>query len=215
MAESPAQAGTPAQAPPVLPWAVAAIAIVAIIAMLAGQRFSQRPSTSTAEVPGQLVDSGAPAAPFAGAAAGGAQAPDISNMTPTQRAVALYNLVMSMHERGSDSAQTFAPMAIQAYQMIDSLSLDDRYDMGRIAAIGGNEALARAQSDTILAANPNHLLGLILAANAAHMRHDSGAERAFQQRLVAAAASERAKSLPEYTQHANDITVALDQARGR
>jgi len=184
--------------------------------MLAGQRFGQRPAAD-----GSLAaagDSGAPVAPFAGAAAGAggaAGAPDISNMTPTQRAVALYNLVMSMHERGSDSALTFAPMAVQAYQMIDSLSLDDRYDMGRIAAIGGNEPLARAQADTILAANPNHLLGLILAANAAHMRHDTAAERKFQQRLVAAAPSERSKPLPEYTAHANDITISLDQARGR
>jgi len=202
----------------VLPWAVAAIALVAIIAMLAGQRFGQRPAAAGAPGgPGAATDSGAPVAPFAGAAgaAGGTQAPDISNMTPTQRAIALYNLVMSMHERGSDSAQTFAPMAIRAYQMIDSLSLDDRYDMGRIAAIGGNEPMAKAQSDTILAAHPNHLLGLILAANAAHMRHDSASERTFQQRLVAAAPAERAKPLPEYTEHANDITVALDQARGR
>jgi hypothetical protein len=196
----------------VLPWAVAAIALVAIIAMLAGQRFGQRPPV--ADAVGAGAQAGAPVAPFAGAG-GGTQAPDISNMTPTQRAVALYNLVMSMHERGSDSAQTFAPMAIQAYQMIDSLTLDDRYDMGRIAAIAGQEPVARAQADTILAADPTHLLGLILAANAAHMRHDTTAARVYQQRLVAAAPSERAKPLEEYTAHANDITVALDQAKGR
>jgi hypothetical protein len=179
-----------------------------MIAMIAGQRFSKRPAA--ADAPQGAIAGG----PFAGAA-GGTQAPDISNMSPTQRAVALYNLVMSMHERGSDSAQTFAPMAIQAYQMIDSLTLDDRYDMGRIAAIAGQEPVARAQADTILAADPTHLLGLILAANAAHMRHDTTAARAYQQRLVSAAPAERGKALEEYTTHANDITVALDQAKGQ
>ena len=77
----------------------------------------------------------------------------------------LYNRVMGQHERGrADSVRLFAPMAITAYQQLGPLDLDQRYDMGRIAAISGDEALARAEADTILAKHPNHLLGLILAA---------------------------------------------------
>lgn len=135
-------------------------------------------------------------------------------MTPADAASRLYDRVMSLHERGrADSVQLFAPMALQAYEMIGPLDLDQRYDVGRIAAIAGDADEARAQADTILAQHPNHLLGLILAANAAHMRHDADAERRYHNALVAAAPAERAKQLAEYTTHANDISIALDAKR--
>ena len=121
---------------------------------------------------------------------------------------------MSQHERGrADSVQIFAPMAIMAYQALGQLDLDQRYDVGRIAAVSGDETLARAEADTILAKNPTHLLGLILAGNAAKMRKDTAAERSFHDKLVAAAPSERAKQLPEYVAHENDISIALDAQR--
>jgi hypothetical protein len=140
--------------------------------------------------------------------------PDISNLTPAERAARLYNRVMSAHERGfRDTVQMFAPMAITAFQMIGSLDADQRYDLGRIAAVAGDANIAAAQADTILHQSQNHLLGLILAANAAHMRNDSAAERSFHQRLVAAAPAERAKSLPEYAAHESDISIALGAGR--
>ncbi|MDB4876546.1 MAG: Double zinc ribbon [Gemmatimonadetes bacterium] len=121
---------------------------------------------------------------------------------------------MGAHERGAaDTVSLFAPMAITAYQMIGKLDLDQRYDMGRIAAISGDESLAHAEADTILSLHPNHLLGLILAGNAARIRKDAPAERTFYDKLVAAAPTERAKQLPEYITHENDIKIALDAKR--
>ena len=126
----------------------------------------------------------------------------------------LYNRVMGQHERGrADSVQLFAPMAITAYQQLGPLDLDQRYDMGRIAAISGDEALARAEADTILAKHPNHLLGLILAANAAHLRKDAAGECAYRDKFIAAVPAERAKQLPEYITHENDIAIALEAKR--
>lgn len=188
-----------------LPWAVAGIALLALIALVAGQRFSRTAS----EAPPAGPDGGA--APFA---SGAAQAPDISNLTPAEAAIRLYNRVMSQHERGrTDSVQIFAPMAIMAYQALGQLDLDQHYDVGRIAAVAGDEALARAEADTILAKDPNHLLGLILAGNAARMRKDAAAEQSYHDKLVAAAPAERKKQLPEYTAHENDITIALEAKR--
>lgn len=187
-----------------LPWGVAAIALVALIALLAGQRFAR---TRAAAAP-------APAAapPVAGEA--GTRPPDISNLSPAEAAIRLYNRVMGQHERGqTDSVSLFAPMAIAAYEMIGNLDLDQHYDVGRIAAVSGDAARARAEADTILAKQPTHLLGLILAANAAKMRNDTAAERTYRDRLVAAAPAERAKQLPEYITHENDITIALDAKR--
>lgn len=186
---------------------MAAIALVALIALLAGQRFN-RAAPNAANSGAQ----DAPAAAQAGDASG--MPPDISNMTPAEAAVRLYNRVMGAHERGrADTVQMFAPMAIAAYQMLGNLDNDQRYDLGRIAAISGDAQLAQAQADTILAGAPTHLLGLILAQDVARMRKDTAAQAALRKRLLAAADAERARQLPEYITHENDITFALDQAR--
>lgn len=190
-----------------LPWAVAAIALVALIALVAGQRFG-RPNApaAAADAPDASVT------PAPGAAAG----VDISRMTPEQRAERLYDRVMSLSERGrGDSVRFFAPMAMQAYAMLGSLNADQRYDLGRIGVVAGEEEIARAQADTILAARPTHLLGLLLAADAALLRGDVRAESTFTKRFVAAAPAERAAALPEYEQHANDIDSRLGAARPR
>ena len=135
-------------------------------------------------------------------------------MSPREIASRLYDRVMGAHERGrADSVQFFSKMALMVYDSLGTLDLDEHYDVGRIAAVSGNEPRARAEADTILAQHPNHLLGLILAGNAARMRNDLAAERTFHDRLVAAAPAERSKPLPEYTAHDNDITIALDAKR--
>lgn len=179
---------------------------MALIALLAGQHFGGGgPQTPAAQ------SGGAPAAgPFAGATGNG-PAPDISNLTADEAAVRLYNRVMMAYEAGhADTVQMFAPMAISAYEMIDSLDSDDRYDLGRIALVAGQEPLARAEADTILSQHPTHLLGLILAGEAARQRKDDAAAKRYHDQLVASVASERAKRLPEYFTHDNDISAALD-----
>jgi hypothetical protein len=194
-----------------LPWAVAAIALVALVALVAGQHFGRQPATAaTASSDAASVPLGS--APLIGAVPG--QPPDISALSPAEAAVRLYNRVMGAHERGrADSVQMFAPMAITAYQMIGNLDLDQRYDLGRIGAVSGDSRLARAEADTILAVYPTHLLGLILAGNAARMRKDTAAERTYHDKLLTTVAAERAKQLPEYVAHENDIALAVDAKR--
>lgn len=184
-----------------LPWAVAAIALVALIALVAGQHFGR------SNQPTAIGSTDAPAATEgAGAVARAGAPPDISRMTPQERAERLYDRVMSLNERGrSDSVRFFAPMAMQAYTMLGTLNADQHYDLGRIAAVSGDEAAARAQADTILASQPQHLLGLMLAADAAKMRGDSKAEGSYVRRFAAAVPAERAKQLPEYQLHIAEI----------
>jgi hypothetical protein len=141
---------------------------------------------------------------------------DISQMTPQERAERLYDRIMSLAERGrGDSVRFFAPMAIQAYTMLGALNADQRYDLGRIAIVAGEEPLARAQADTILQRQPTHLLGLLLASDAARLRREPRAEREYVRRFVAAAPTERAKQLDEYVQHVNEIDARLAQSRVR
>lgn len=184
-----------------LPWAVAAIALVALIALVAGQHFGR------SNQPAIVASTDAPAT--AEAAPAGAP-PDISRMTPEERAERLYDRVMSLNERGrADSVRFFAPMAMQSYVMLGALNADQRYDLGRIAAVSGDAGVARAQADSILASQPQHLLGLMLAADAARLRGDSKAEGSYLRRFTAAVPAERAKQLPEYQLHTAEIDARV------
>ena len=195
----------------VLPWAVAAIALVALIALVVGQRFGNRPAPVTEPV----ADAAAPtdAAP-AGPAGAMPRAPDISQLTPEQRAERLYDRIMKEVEAGrTENVKTFMPMAVAAYEMISPLNLDQRYDLGRIGEVGGDTALARAQADTILATRPTHLLGLILKGKAARLEGNMSRARDADAKLLAAEAKERASGLQEYLSHKNDIDAAVASAR--
>ena len=202
-----------------LPWGVAAIALLSVVALVAGQNFRAQRGGSldgplNALPQAGLDDRGAPpAAAVTGAVEPTAtgRAPDISGLSPEQRAERLFERVMRYDEQGKrDSLQIFAPMAIIAYEMIGDLDADQRYDLGRIGEASGNFTVAKAQADTILRAQPDHLLALALAAR---MSPDPAVARQFHQRLLAAAPTELRKNLPEYQRHRNDIDRALQQAR--
>ncbi len=145
---------------------------------------------------------------------GTVRAPDISQMSPQERADRLFNRVMLLNSEGkSDSVQFFAPMALESYRLLSPMNADQRYDMGRIAEVAGAIPLAAAQADTILQQNPTHLLGLVLAARVAGVQKQTANAAAFNKRLLAALQSEIAKKLPEYDHHQADITSAVTAAK--
>lgn len=144
----------------------------------------------------------------------GPRAPDISSLTPEERADRLYNRVMLLASQGKvDSVEFFAPMALTAYQMLSPLNADQRYDMGRIGEVAGALPLAKAQADSILRENPDHLLGLILEARLATLAGDTTGLHSYERRLLAAQKAELAKKREEYARHQDDIANALQQAR--
>lgn len=144
----------------------------------------------------------------------GTRGPDISRMSPEERAERLFNRVMLLANAGkSDSVLFFAPMAIEAYRLLSPMTLDHRYDMGRIAEVAGAIPLAKAQADTILLENPNHLLGLILGARIASLSEDTAARRRYESRILAVEKTEMEKKLPEYDRHRADIVNAVANAR--
>ena len=197
-----------------LPWAVAAIALLALVALIAGQRIARSRPAATSAVTAD--DAGAPSETASDPSRAPVAAPDISNLTPEQRAERLFNVIMTRFEQGDTArVQFLAPMALQAYQQLPRLTIDDRYHLGRIGAVTGVAQLTVAQADTILRSQPTHLLGLLLAAQGARMRGDETAARAFDKRLLAARATELKKRLPEYSQHANDIARAIGTAGAR
>lgn len=195
--------------PAALPWAVAGIALLALIALVAGQRFNGRPADQSAAAATPAMGGGAPGI-------GGApiRAPDISQLSPRERADRLYDRVMRLDEEDKqDSVDLFAQMGISAYQMLPQQDLDSRYDMGRIAEVAGALPFARAQADSILAADPNHLLGLILLISTARTAGDTATEHAYQAKLLAAQDAELARNLPEYQRHQREIAAEVDSSR--
>lgn len=197
-----------------LPWIVAALAFLALFAMAAGRGFNARRGSAIDGSQNALPQAGLDDRALSPDERAGIRAPDISSLSPQERADRLYNRVMLLASQGKiDSVQFFAPMALQAYLLLSPLNADQRYDMGRIGEVVGALPLAKAQADSILLENPNHLLGLILEARLATLAGDTIQLRSYERRLIAAEKAEVAKKREEYVRHQDDITKALQQAR--
>jgi hypothetical protein len=117
-------------------------------------------------------------------------------------------------EKKADSVAFFAPMAIQAYQMVEQeqgrpLDADQRYDVGRIGEVAGALQIARAQADTILQQQPDHLLGLLLAAQSARLSGNTTAFTEYKARFTRVKTRELAKNLPEYKRHRAEIDAGI------
>jgi hypothetical protein len=174
-----------------LPWGIAGLAVGALIGVLAmrgsgGAAGSAAPDT--------------PVAPFAGGGTtGGVGAPDISQMSPEERAQRLFDRVMRLDEAGkSDSVQFFLPMALGAYQQLPALSLDAHFDVGLLKLAGGDAAGALGEADTIHREIPTHLFADLLRARAFEAQRNTRGARAAYQSFLKNEASERARRRPEY-----------------
>ncbi len=202
-------AGAPGSAAPAstfLPWAVAGIALLSLLAFIVGSSW-RRGSAAAPPVA---------AAPFATRAAPAGRAPDISSLSPQERADRLFDRVMTYVAEGkSDSVLFFSPMAIQSFDALAPHDAHRRYDLGLLGVVSGDAGMARAQADSILAEQPAHLLGLILGMRAAGLQLDTTARRGYSDRFLAALDRERAKRLQEYVEHQDDIDAAVREADGR
>ena len=171
-----------------LPWAVAGAALGALVMALV-LRLATSAGGGTREA--GAGEEGAPPASRV-------TPPDISQMSPEERATRLYNRVMMLHAAGkTDSAQFFLPMALQAYAMLPTLDIDARYHVGVLELAGGEAGAALAQADSIRRLAPTHLFGFMLRAYRDFLKN----ERA-----------ERARQRPEYAEHAQNLDAFHTQA---
>ena len=118
-------------------------------------------------------------------------------------------------EGKSDSVLFFAPMAIEAYQMLSPLNDDQRYDLGRIAEAAGALPLARAQADSDPCPQARPTCSAWSSPPASRRSRIDRQTEASESRLLAVYPSESAEKLPEYDRHAADIQSALTAARRR
>jgi len=191
-----------------LPWGIAGAALGALLTVLIGRATGApagAPSPAAVPTP----------APMA--------APDISQMSPQERAQRLFDRVVELAQRGvQDSVQFFMPMALGAYAQLPALDLGDHYDLGVLYLTENDAGSALAESDTILAAVPTHLYGLMLRAQGLTRKGDrAGARRAYQA-FLSHETAERALKRPEYAEHGpaldafhTEATAAVAAGPGR
>jgi tetratricopeptide (TPR) repeat protein len=188
-----------------LPWWIAGAAMFVLILFV---------GMSMVRPAGPVAPSAAPAgnaAPVAGGS--GVAAPDISTMTPIEAATRLFNRVMTAVSAGdSAQAQAFLPMAIAAYQRARPLDNDGLFHLSMLNRTAMNLEAALDNAIEILERDPNHLLGLAAAAEAAiELGELDEAERHYRQ-LTAVYEQEVARGLPEYDDHLAIVQVVDEDA---
>ena len=138
---------------------------------------------------------------------------DLASMSPRERADRLFNRVMEELSNGNaEQARFFVPMAVQAYGMVPERNNDLHYHLGELYLVEGNPDAARAQADTILAAEPGHLLGLFGAAQAEKDRNPAAAAALFQ-RFLDGYAEQMGRDLPEYREHIQGLPAMRAEAQ--
>src|SRR5437879_4456059 len=104
-----------------LPWGIAGVALGALVAVIA-INLRRADSTEQPTPPSSML-----------------RPPDISQMTPEERANRLFNRVMVLAEAGkTDSVRFFLPMALGAYCQLPQLDADARYHVGLLQLAGGH-----------------------------------------------------------------------------
>ena len=104
------------------------------------------------------------------------------------------------------------PGAIAAYRSLGELDADETYHLALLELAGGILTEARAACASLLAKNPNHLLGLGVSLRVAMKANDASAARAFGQRLLKAYDIEAERPLPEYQDHQRVLAILRAEA---
>jgi hypothetical protein len=183
---------------------------MAVLALVIALVFPRSPRQEPATIAAGSVP--APSAP--GSEFGDARSVDIGNMTPRERADALFNRVMQNVSSGdSTQARFFLPMAISAYEAVPELNADGHYHVAVLHLAGGDAAAARARADSILAREPDHLFGLFTAAQAEQALGNAAAARALYLRFSDRYDAEIAAGRPEYSEHELMMPTMREEAR--
>jgi len=186
------------------PWIVAGVSLAGTLGLLLFTLARQAPVQPVAM-------SGA----AGGAVTAGESPPDLSTMSPRERFNRLYNRVMQAAQAGDEATVSrFSPMALGAYQMLDSLDADAQYHAALIRAHTGEVEAARALGDSILTRTPGHLLGYVVLGTAARWRKDDKALQRAYRAFLAGYDAEMKANRPEYAEHRFSIEEFRRAAQG-
>jgi len=153
----------------------------------------------------------APAAPLAQPGA----APDISNLSPEERFNRLYQRIINAAQTGDQATvNQFMPMAVAAYGMLDSVTVDARYHLAMLELHVGDMNAAQAQADSIRTINPAHLFSYVIGAAVARWKKDDKARDAAYREFLKHYEAEWATRKPEYLEHQSMLDEVKRTASG-
>ncbi len=181
-----------------LPWILSFVALAAfsvIIALLVQRQAAPR-------IGDQVMTGGIGGE--AGTTGGMPTAAELEAMGPRAAADRLFERAMREHEGGDfERAARFLAMGLQAYESVPpgDLDADARFHMGILQLMSGDSVAARRTAEEILATEPDHLLGFILAARVADFRQDSADARKNRDRLRQVVERGGVPDRPEYEAH--------------
>lgn len=177
---------------------VSAILLVAVLALVV------RGNKAPPEAAGGVGATGA-VAPFADGAGG--TPPDLSTMTPRERFDRLYNRIMRASESGDqNTVTTFTPMALQAYEQLDTVDADARFHLATLKLHSGDVDGASAIADTLLRKDPGHLFGYVIQGTVARWKKDDAALKKAYAAFLSHYDAEMKKARPEYADHERMMT---------
>jgi hypothetical protein len=184
-------------------WWLAGAAVAVMLAVLAAVVAQQ--ARAGASAPPATAGAGAPPR---------APLPDLSTMSRREAFDRLYDRAMRAAESGDEAEmRRFTPMALTAYELLDTVDADARYHAALLRMHSGGMDAAAALADSILADQPRHLFGHLLRGTAARWRRDEVALRTAQRAFLADWEVERAARRPEYEAHAATLDAAYREAQ--
>lgn len=128
--------------------------------------------------------------------------PDLSAMSPAERFDRLYQRIITAAQSGDQATVTrFTPMALQAFEMLDTVTVDARYHLAMLQLHVGNMTGAAAQADTIRRTDPDHLFSYVIKAAVARWQQDAAARASAYREFLKRFDAEIGKGRPEYQEH--------------
>ncbi len=179
-----------------LPWWIAGAAMFILILVVG---WSAVRSGGSASSPSPM--SGGQPGAAGGNPAAGASNIDLSTMSPREAADRLFNHVMTDVAQGDTAdAIAFQPMAVQAYERAEPLDLDGLFHMSLLQRLT-DPAAALATAQRILEKNPDHILGLGAAAEAAAQTGQPELATKYYKHLLDVYDAQVKLDLPAYKAH--------------
>jgi len=139
---------------------------------------------------------------------------DLSTMTPREAADRLFNRVMvALGEGDQQEIEMFLPMAIDAYELVPDLDADGHFHLSLLQHAAGDYQAALNTAQRVLASDPDHLLALHAAGEAAREMGDNERAREYFQHALEVFDDEVARDLPEYREHESLLPIIQETAR--
>ena len=136
-------------------------------------------------------------------------------MSPAERFDRLYQRIIAAAQSGDQTTVTrFMPMAVGAFDMLDSVTVDARYHLAMLHLHVGNLPAAASQADSIKRADPEHLFGYVIDAAVARWNKDDTARNAAYREFLKRYEAEMVTRRSEYREHQSMLEELRRTATG-